>query len=102
MEGGYAVLRRRGAAEAGAIFVVMDRMDGRVALFAPAPSDAAMVGERRWFRAHAAEWADLAEVDARLAREVRVDPDLWIVVVESRAGQHGLELEESSDDGAPA
>ncbi len=35
--GAYATLRRRGASEAGAIFVRVDRLDGTSALFGPAP-----------------------------------------------------------------
>lgn len=89
--GGFALLRRRGAAEAGAVFVVFDRLDGRCALFAPGPSDEAS-GERRFLRAHKAEWVDSAEVSARLARETGRDPDLWIVDVERRDGVHGLDL----------
>ncbi len=89
--GGFATLRRRGAAEAGAVFVVLDRLDGRCALFAPGPSDEAL-GERRFLRAHKAEWVDSAEVSARLEREVKRDPDLWIVDVERRDGIHGLDL----------
>ena len=92
VKGAYAVLRRRGAPEAGAIFVLVDRLDGRVALFAPAPGDALMDGERRWFRAHAPEWVDAADVETRLAREARIDPDIWVVVVESREGRHDLDL----------
>ena len=89
--GGFATLRRRGAAEAGAVFVVLDRLDGRCALFAPGPSDEAL-GERRFLRAHKAECVDSAEVSARLEREVKRDPDLWIVDVERRDGIHGLDL----------
>ena len=91
--GGFATLRRRGAAEAGAVFVVVDRLDGRCALFAPGPSDETL-GERRFLRAHKAEWVDSAEVSARLEREVRRDPDLWIVDVERRDGVHGLDVVE--------
>ena len=89
--GGFATLRRRGAAEAGAVFVVLDRLDGRCALFAPGPSDEAL-GERRFLRAHKAEWVDSAEVSARLEREVKRDPDLWVIDVERRDGVHGLDL----------
>jgi hypothetical protein len=90
--GDYAVLRRRGAAEAGAIFVVVDKLDGRVALFAPAPSE---LGERQWFRAHPDEWTHPAAIEARLEREQRFDPDIWVVAVETRGGHHGLELARS-------
>jgi len=91
-EGAYAVLRRRGAAEAGAIYVLLDRLDGQAALFAPGPTDDARYGERRWFRAHASDWVEPSIAEARLARELRNDPDLWVVEVESRDGRHWLDL----------
>jgi hypothetical protein len=37
VEGLVGALRRRGAAEAGAIFVKLDLLDGRAQLYAPAP-----------------------------------------------------------------
>jgi hypothetical protein len=91
--GGFATLRRRGAAEAGAVFVVLDRLDGRCALFAPGPSDETL-GERRFLRAHKEEWIDAADIAARLGREAKRDPDLWIVDVDRRDGVHGLDLVE--------
>ena len=36
-EGAFAALRERGSPEAGAIYVLVDRLDGRVALYAPRP-----------------------------------------------------------------
>jgi len=91
IEGGFATLRRRGSAEAGAVFVVLDCLDGRLALFAPGPSDETY-GERRFVRAHKAEWADSVEITARLEREVKRDPDAWIVDVERRDGAHQLDV----------
>jgi hypothetical protein len=96
IEGAFAVLRRRGAAEAGAIFVKLDRLDGRAALFAPAPqselAEAERGVERLWRRAHKEEWAEPAEVERRLAREIGFDPDLWIIEVEDRNGLPRLDL----------
>ncbi len=92
MEGAYAVLRKRGAAEAGAIYVLVDRADGLTALFVPGPVDSDGSGERRWFRAHAAEWVDAAVTEARLKLEFKNDPDLWLIEVESRGGAHWLNL----------
>ena len=91
--GGFVALRRRGAAEAGAVYVVLDRLDGRMALFAPGPSEETL-GERRFVRAHKTEWVDSAEISARLERETKRDPDLWIVDVERRDGAHGLDVVE--------
>lgn len=90
-----AVLRRRGAAEAGAIFVKVDRLDGTASLYGPAPQ--ALVedaGERRFtvlltdVPAH--------EVEERMAREARFDSDYWLIEIESRTGVHGLELADDS------
>ncbi len=89
--GAAAYLRRRGAAEAGAIFVVVDCLDGRLALFGPAPqSEVADDGMRRFERLHADEWIDAARVQERLARETKFDSDLWIVDIEDRAGRDFL------------
>lgn len=91
VEGAFAVLRRRGAEEAGAIYVVIDRLDGQAALFAPGPSDETL-GERRWLRAHAEPWISPPEIEARLAKIISRDPDVWIVEVESRNGESWLDL----------
>jgi hypothetical protein len=94
LEGAYATLRRRGAAAAGAIFVKVDRLDGRAALFEPAPqsqfSDRGV--ERLWARAHKEEWVSAEFVEARMARQIAFDPDLWLIEVEDRAGRCWLDL----------
>lgn len=94
VEGAAAALRRRGAAEAGAIFVAVDRLDGRAALYAPAPQSlmAPLGLERLWVRAHAPPWLDPGEVDKRMRREIDFDPDLWLVEVEDRQGRCWLDL----------
>jgi hypothetical protein len=93
-EGAFAVLRRRGAAEAGAIFVKVDRLDGSAALFGPAPQSEAHAGERRFARLHAGLWIDPAEVELKLSRQIKFDPDLWIVETEDRQGRSFLEIVE--------
>lgn len=92
--GAFATLRRRGAAEAGAIFVVVDRLDGRLALFGPAPqSEIADDGMRRFERLHKEEWVDSPAVEQRLRREIDFDSDLWIVEIEDRQGRDFLSPE---------
>ncbi len=88
------MLRRRGAAEAGAIYVLVDRLNGQLALFAPGPSDEKLAGERRWFRAHNAEWIGNADAETRLGKALTADPDAFVIEVESRDGIHGLDLVE--------
>jgi hypothetical protein len=94
--GAYAVLRRRGAPEAGAIFVKVDRLDGAAAVFGPAPqtelAEAEQGVERLWRRIHKDEWITPAEAEERLRKEIAFDPDLWLVEVEDREGRNFLDL----------
>jgi hypothetical protein len=94
IEGAAAVLRRRGAEEAGAIFIKVSRLDGTAALYGPAPQsafDEAHPSERAFSPSLAALPAPEADIETYLARQLRFDPDLWIVEVEDRAGRHFLD-----------
>jgi len=86
-----AVLRRRGAAEAGAVFVKLDRLDGTASLYGPAPQSLLDDGGGRLF-AHVLDAAAAPDVDERMSREIRFDPDLWWLEIEDRAGRHLLDI----------
>ncbi len=92
--GAVAMLRRRGAAEAGAIFVKVDRLDGRAALYAPAPQTAEppQGADRIFARAHAAEWIEPVDIEARMKREIAFDSDLWFVEIEDKQGRPFVDL----------
>lgn len=95
VEGVAAVLRRRGAAEAGAILVIIDRLDGTGALFGPAPQSEVNevdAKSRVFTRMHKEEWIETEKAAARIAREIGFDPDLWVVEVEDRQGRTFLDL----------
>jgi hypothetical protein len=95
VEGAFAVVRRRGAEEAGAIFVKVSRLDGTAALFGPAPQtafDEARPADRRFASCLKQTFVDDAAVEARIVREVAFDPDLWLVEVEDRSGRAFLDL----------
>ncbi len=94
IEGAFAAVRRRGAEEAGAIFVKLNRLDGTAELFGPAPQsvfDDARPADRLFIRCLGELPASEAKVEERLAREMRFDPDVWIVEIEDRAGRHFLD-----------
>lgn len=94
IEGAEALLRRRGAEDAGAIFVKVSRLDGTAVLYGPAPQSAfddARPSDRAFSPALGGEPKPEADVEAYLAKQIRFDPDLWIVEVEDRAGQHFLD-----------
>ena len=93
IEGAYAVVRRRGAEEAGAVFIKVSRLDGTADLYGPAPQsafDEARPSDRVFTCLKGGSAAE-QEAETYLARELRVDPDIWIVEVEDRAGRHFLD-----------
>lgn len=95
VEGVFAAVRRRGAEEAGAIFIKINRLDGTGVLYGPAPQsafeDARPVDRIFAAIAGAKEPAKDADIEARLVREIRFDPDVWIIEVEDRAGRSYLD-----------
>ena len=87
-----AVLRRRGAAEAGAVFIKIDCLDGTARLLGPAPqSEVEDQGSERSFAPmHKEPSIPSADVEARVKREIAFDPDLWLVELDDRAGRSFL------------
>lgn len=93
-EGAFAAVRRRGADEAGAIIVKLALLDGSAQLFTPAPQSTYATdhpGERVFLPVFETVQPE-AMVEDRLAREIRFDPDVWIVEVEDRSARHFLTL----------
>ena len=95
IDGTLAVVRRRGAEEAGAVFIKINRLDGTAELYGPAPQTAfeeSHPAERAFVRCFKTQPVPESEVEAYLAREIRFDSDLWILEVEDRSGSHLLDL----------
>jgi hypothetical protein len=93
VEGSVATLRRRGAEEAGAIFIKINRLDDTGDLYGPAPQTAFddQAVERKFAPCLPTPGRPDADIEARLSREIRFDPDVWIVEVEDRLGRHWLD-----------
>jgi hypothetical protein len=90
----FGAVRRRGAEEAGAVFIKVALLDGNAMLYTPAPQtvydDSRPI--ERFFTPTSVEPVPEASVEERLAREIRFDPDAWIIETEDRAGRHFLDL----------
>jgi len=95
VEGVSAVVLRRGAEDAGAVFVRVNRLDGNSDLFGPAPQsafEAAQGAARAFVPSLAAGTAPDAQIEAYLARQTKFDSDLWIIEIEDRAGRNFLDV----------
>ena len=99
VEGIDAVLRRRGAAEAGAVFVKVDHLDGTASLYGPAPQSLVESGSSDRLFTAMLQRVPPFEVEERVKRETRFDSDLWVVEVDSREGRDNREL--AAEDGMP-
>ncbi len=89
--GHFCVVARRGDPSAGQIWIEIDHLNGTVSLFTPAPS--ALVeddGGRRFQRRY--DRADPLTVRERIAREAEFDEDLWVLSLEMRGNDHGLDV----------
>ena len=72
------VLARRGDADAGAIFVHIDALDGRHKLLARSLN---FEGQYKWHVITNTEWVDGEAASTRLAAEMKMDQDAFIIAV---------------------
>ncbi len=77
--GRYGAVLRRGDADAGGILVVLRGRDGLCVL----SQARAASGEAAWLRATGVGAVDQAAADAYVARQLRFDPDLWVLEFDS-------------------
>jgi len=89
--GHMCVVARRGDPVAGQVFIEVDHLDGTRSLYTPAPAvsrgeGAGLVFQRRFARAAP------DEVRRRIERESEFDPDLWVLSLDCRGDDIGLDL----------
>ncbi|MBP1859758.1 DUF1491 family protein [Rhizobium herbae] len=81
--GGYAAVLRKGAEQAGAIFIRQRSRLGTETLYGPAPQsffdEDTIPGRLFEIRLEGVEGE---AVDQAIAREIRFDPDCWVVEIE--------------------
>jgi hypothetical protein len=83
LAGAQAFLLRRGQQEAGALFLKLSRLDGSFTVLNQARRGD---GELVWTRP-LGDSADEPAVNAYLEKQLRFDPDLWILEIEDSQGR---------------
>ena len=88
--GRFGAVIRKGAPEAGAIYVIVNHLDGTFHLFGPPPGPSHDEEGGRLWAIEKAPPASQAEVDQFLERRRSFDPDVWVVEIEDKTGTAGL------------
>lgn len=92
VQGMFGAVLRKGAEEAGAIYVVINRLDGSVRFLGPPPgSSIDEQGDRLWVEV-TPPVTSTAEVQPFIEKLVKFDPDIWVVEIEDRGGTAGLTI----------
>jgi hypothetical protein len=86
LAGAFATVARKGDARAGTVLVkAVNRRSGEARLYAEAFRGE---GERVWMQPQPGRAE--ADLDAYVERQVRIDPDLWLIEIEDAEGRHFL------------
>jgi hypothetical protein len=87
LAGAFATVVRKGDARAGTVLVkVVNRRAGEARLYAEA--FAGGEGDRIWMQP--VDSTDEPDLDAYVERQVRRDPDLWLIEIDDTQGRHFL------------
>ncbi len=82
-----AVLVRRGDDKAGTVLIKWNRFAEGCRVLTPSRT---VKGQRVWINGTGAATVIEAEADAYIARQVRNDPDLWVLEIEDTQGRYDL------------
>jgi hypothetical protein len=92
VEGIYGSVLHKGADEAGAVYVVVSKRDGSCDLYGPSPGEAYDEIGDRCFSPIVSSPRNWLNVSARIARLRKVDPDIWVIEIESEAPIPAMKL----------
>jgi hypothetical protein len=89
-EGKFGALLRKGAEEAGAVYVVINHLDGTYDLLGPPPGTSHDDEGNRLFEKIFSKSVAWSEVSVKIDKESGFDSDIWAVEIEDRKGLAGL------------
>ena len=90
VEGKFGALLRKGAEEAGAVYVVINHLDGTYDLLGPPPGSSHDDEGNRVFEKLFAAPVPWADVSAEIEKQAGFDSDIWAVEIEDRDGLASL------------
>ena len=83
-----ATVVRRGDPDAGTVLLKLNRFENGVTVYAQTSSSG---DEPAWSRGTGPTSVSEAEADAYIERQVKYDPDVWVLEIEDRRGQYQMD-----------
>ena len=83
-----ATVVRRGDSDAGTVLLKLNRFEDGVTVYTQASSTG---DEPTWSRGTGPKPVSEAEADAYIERQVKYDPDVWVLEIEDRRGQYKID-----------
>ncbi|CCQ73243.1 DUF1491 family protein [Magnetospira sp. QH-2] len=80
-----AMVVRSGDTDAGAILLRLNMLNGTSVVLSQTRT---AEGQRAWMRGTGPDPVPDADADSYIERQLRYDPDIWVVEVEDRQGRH--------------
>lgn len=90
--GNFCVIAKKGHAIAGQIWVEVDHLDKTISLYAPAPTLKRKNETANHIFELRLEKTNREKITQRLKSEMDFDPDIWIIALETRSKEIGLEI----------
>ena len=81
----FATLIRRGDATAGAVLLKLNNLNGEFFVLSRALDGQ---GSQYWLKAMGPAPVSETEAEAYIERQLKYDPDLWVLEIEDREGRH--------------
>ncbi len=75
---------RKGDRSRGTVLLKLNRLDGTAQVLAQVRH----LGRLAWAPGTGPDPVPEAQADGYIARQVRMDPDLWVIEIEDRQGRH--------------
>ena len=92
--GAYTTIYKKGALEAGTIYIIHSLSDGAFCLYGPAPQSLFENDEDdRKFETILSAALE-SEIDTYLEKQNRFDPDIWVIETQCRQGPPSIDIVE--------
>jgi len=90
--GHFCVVAKKGHEIAGQIWIEVDHLNGQNSLFSPAPMLSHNEEKSDWIFECRLQNVAAQKIKEKIAQEINFDPDIWVLALEMREGEVGINM----------